>query len=232
MEQEEQEILVHLFYAVHHMELTVAHQYYHQLQQQVEEEVDLQDVDLLVDQEEEIVEQVILLQLILHKVIQVELEEVFQVMVAEEVVEQELLEQLEIHQDQEEQVVLELQIVFQDQQYHTLEEAEVEHLDQLLVEQEEQHLLAELEELDLELVQEELEQLIEVEAEDQVDMLQDKQVVMEDRVLLLLEHQDQQDLLFLCHQVQILKQHYQHQLEDVLLRHSRFLERLQLANNS
>ena len=181
----EQEILVHLFYVVHHMELMVAHQYYHQLQQRVVEEEDLQDVDLLVDQEEEIVEQVIHLQLVLLKVIQVELEEVFQVMVAEVVVEQEQLEQLEIHQDQVELVVLEHLIVFQVQQYLMLEEEVEERLDQFLVELEEVDLLAELEEQVQEIVQEEQEQLIEVVVEDQVDMLQDKQVVMEDRVLLL-----------------------------------------------
>ena len=53
-----------------------------------------------------------------------------------------------------------------------------------------------------------------------------------DQVLLLSEHQDQQVHLYLYHQEQTQKQHYPHQLEDVLLRHSRFLERLQLASNS
>jgi hypothetical protein len=121
----------------------------------VEEEEDLQDVDLLVDQgaEEEVhrlERQVILLQLVLHKVIQVEMLEVFQVMVAEVEVEQEQLEQLELHQDQLELVELEYLIVFQDQEYLTLVAVEVElpiHL--LQVQQEEEHLLVELEELEM-----------------------------------------------------------------------------------
>jgi hypothetical protein len=50
------------------------------------------------------------------------------------------------------------------------------------------------------------------------------------QVLLLLEHQDQQ--IFLQDQEQTQLQHYRHQLEVVKLRHSRFLEHLQLANNS
>ena len=150
MEQVEREILVHLFYVVHHMELMVTHQYFQQLQQQVEEEVDLQDVDLLVDQEEEIVEQVILLQLILHKEIQAEVEDVSQVMVAEEAVEQERLEHLELHLDQVEQVELEYLIIFVVHLYLTLVVVEVELPTHLLqVRQEEQHLLVELEELEM-----------------------------------------------------------------------------------
>jgi hypothetical protein len=52
----------------------------------------------------------------------------------------------------------------------------------------------------------------------------------EDRESLLLEDQVQQDSVQRQEQTQL--QHYQHQLEVVKLRHSRFLERLQLANNS
>jgi hypothetical protein len=47
-------------------------------------------------------------------------------------------------------------------------------------------------------------------------------VEQEVQVLLLLEDQVQQDLVQRQEQTQL--QHYRHQLEDVLLRHSRFLE--------
>jgi hypothetical protein len=53
-------------------------------------------------------------------------------------------------------------------------------------------------------------------------------MVRVDQVLLLLEDQDQQDLQQRQEQTQL--QHYRHRLEVVLLQHSRFLERLQLAN--
>jgi hypothetical protein len=112
--------------------------------------------------------------------------------VEEEVVEQERLEHLELHLDQVEQVELEYLIIFQDQEYLMLVVVVVELPTHLLqVHQEEQHLLVELEELDLQLVQEHQEQLIEVEEEEVDHMLQDKQVVMGDRVLLLLEHHQQ-----------------------------------------
>ena len=75
-----------------------------------------------------------------------------------------------------------------------------------------------------------LEQPIQVEVEVETGIV--GQLVQEDQVLLLSEHQDQQDQLYLYHQELIQKQHYRHQLEDVLLRHSRFLEHLQLASNS
>jgi hypothetical protein len=59
-----------------------------------------------------------------------------------------------------------------------------------------------------------------------VDILD--QVLLEVQELLLSEHRDQQDLQQA--QVQTQLQHYRHQLEVVKLRHSRFLETLQLAN--
>jgi hypothetical protein len=81
-----------------------------------------------------------------------------------------------------EQEVLEHLIVFQDQEYLTLVVVEEEDLflqEDLLVEVD---LLAELEELDLEIALVQLEQLIQVEEVDQVDMHQDKQVVLEVQV--------------------------------------------------
>jgi hypothetical protein len=76
-----------------------------------------------------------------------------------------------------------------------------------------------------------VQQILEVE---EVELLQLHLLIItvmvdqEVQVLLLLELQDQQ--IFLQDQEQTQLRHYQHQLEVVKLRHSRFLEHLQLAN--
>jgi hypothetical protein len=71
-------------------------------------------------------------------------------------------------------------------------------------------------------------QLIQVvEAEEYGDHQQQEEMVVQ--VLFMLEHQDPQIFLQIQEQTQL--QHYRHRLEVVKLRHSRFLEHLQLANN-
>jgi hypothetical protein len=81
------------------------------------------------------------------------------------------------------------------------------------------------------MVQEFQEQLTqEVEAVEEMVEAQDQMEDQEDQVLLLLE--DQVSRISLQRQEQTQLQHYRHQLEVVKLRHSRFLEHLQLANNS
>jgi hypothetical protein len=78
----------------------------------------------------------------------------------------------------------------------------------------------------VELLMEQLIQVVEEVVEDQMVVLE----VQEDQVLLLLEVQVLLISLQRLEQTQL--QHYRHQLEVVKLRHSRFLEHLQLANNS
>jgi hypothetical protein len=141
-----------------------------------------------------------------------------------EEVELELREEIHlvVHQVMVEQ---DLQIQFQDVRLLTQVE-EVEVMILVLVEQDQvDQVEEELERLQvlLEELQEQIIPEVEVEVEVgiQEQLLQEDQ---EDRVLSLLDHQDQQDLLFLYHQVQIQKQHYRHQLEDVLLQHLQCLE--------
>ena len=227
---------------VHLVEHQVLLQFFHQLLQQVveveqvhlkiqvamefqevlEEELEEQDQQLEdLETHHQLVHHKEILEEILYKhldLIQEEVEEVeLQEMVVQELV---LLMVLEELGEVEEQVH---QIVFQDQLYlmQVVEEVEVQHLvdfleQQVLVEQEvlEDHLVLMM------LLMEQLTQVVEVEVVEHRHQHLKRE--MEDRVLLLSEHQDQQ--IFLQDQVQTQLQHYRHQLEVVKLRHSRFLE--------
>jgi hypothetical protein len=85
--------------------------------------------------------------------------------------------------------------------------------------------IQELQELQEQLIQ--VEVVVLVDQQDVVLVVLDNQVE-EDQVPLLLEPQVQ--LVYPQRQEQTQLQHYRHQLEVVKLRHSRFLETLQLAN--
>jgi hypothetical protein len=173
--------------------------------------------------------QVILRQLAHHKEILVEMV-VTKQQVAE--VEQELVEvQLVVEQEEVEEMVQQIQFQVHQLLIQVVVE-EVELIQEMVqedrveqVEEEQEEMLQEIMEQQELLIQEAVE---EVEQEEIV--LCHHLVVQVVQVLLLLEHQDQQ--IFLQDQEQTQLQHYRHPLEVVKLRHLRFLEHLQLANNS